>query len=160
MPTDLCEAGDCWKMVPDEQSMIRGKGMKSLTSGLARVDAVRLPGWGPRDPRRMAGNTWFSSILQSAEFLHSKSFFLFLGFQDTFTFYNPVLLVLVLLLIDGIEAAGKTRECWRKVDGCITWSEGVPVVPQSPMVVSTDSSYSEAKRWRHQLVVELLSSVN
>lgn len=30
--------------------MRREKSMKTLTSGLTRVDQVSLPGWSPRDP--------------------------------------------------------------------------------------------------------------
>lgn len=56
-----------------------GKSMKSLTSGLARLGAVRLLGWGPRDPPKQ----WFSAaatgVLSVGTFLllHNSSIYYF-----------------------------------------------------------------------------------
>ncbi len=39
------------------------KGMKTLTSGLARVGPVRLPGWGPRD----SSTRWLETLASMAQ---------------------------------------------------------------------------------------------
>lgn len=44
------KASDSWKAVRDGQSMTRDKCVQTLTSGLARINTVRLPDSGPRDP--------------------------------------------------------------------------------------------------------------
>lgn len=48
----FCEAGNDWKIILDGLSMTWVISVKALVSGLTRADAVRLPGWGQRNPRK------------------------------------------------------------------------------------------------------------
>lgn len=47
------EPGSGWMLGRGGQSITWQKGLKTLLGGLAGVDPVRLPGWGPQDlPRQ------------------------------------------------------------------------------------------------------------
>ncbi|MBM6549358.1 reverse transcriptase family protein, partial [Streptococcus dysgalactiae subsp. equisimilis] len=59
----LAESGSGWKKVRGGQSMTWQKGMKTLTSGLARVGHVRLPGWGPQD----RPTVWLETLASMAQ---------------------------------------------------------------------------------------------
>lgn len=45
--TLIFEAGNGWEMVRGDQSMTWVVSMRTLTSELTRIDAAKLPGWGP-----------------------------------------------------------------------------------------------------------------
>lgn len=80
----LCDSGNCRKMVRGDQSMTWEKSMKTLTIGLNCVRAIRLLGWGLRDPRNKSWRQWwYGSAPQSVASLNSKPFFFRLVLQVT-----------------------------------------------------------------------------
>lgn len=87
------------------------KSMKNLTSGLTRVDAVRLPGL--QDPLKQ----WCcGSVMQSVAFLYSKPFFPYIALQPilrSIFHYSPS-----FYLSRGCEPVTTTGARWLKVDGC------------------------------------------
>ena len=54
--------GSTWRKAKGGQPMTWQRGLKSLTKSLGSVGAVRLPGWGPRDP----SSAWLETVRDMA----------------------------------------------------------------------------------------------